>query len=41
MLDKTLKELEQAGRSVNFTDPHLLEVKEILSQTTTKVEEKM
>lgn len=41
MLDKTLNELEQAGRGVNLTDPHLYEVKEILSQTAKKVQQKI
>lgn len=41
MIDKTLKELEAAGRGVNLTDPHLLEVKEILDDTAKKVAQKI
>lgn len=41
MLDKTLNELQQAGRGVNFTDPHLPEVKEILSLAAEKVQRKI
>lgn len=33
MLDKTLKELEAAGKGVNLTHPNLVEVKEMLSKT--------
>lgn len=41
MIDKTLKELEEAGCSVNLTDPHLLEVKEVLDVTAKKVAHKI
>lgn len=37
MLDKTLNELSVAGRSVDLTDPHLYEVKEMLRQTAENV----
>lgn len=41
MLDEKLNELAEAGRAVNLTDPHLNEVKEILSQTAQNVQEKI
>lgn len=41
ILDKTLKELESAGRSVNLTDPNLTEVKEMLDETAKNVKKKI
>lgn len=41
MLEKTLNELKQAGRSVNLTKPHLYEVKEMLRQTAENVKQKI
>lgn len=41
MLDEKLNELAEGGRAVNMRDPHLCEVKEILSQTAQNVQEKI
>lgn len=41
MLEKTLNELSQAGRSVNLTDNNLREVKEMLHQTAENVRKKI
>lgn len=41
ILDKTLKELEAAGKGINLTDPKLAEVKDMLEQTAKCVQQKM
>lgn len=41
MLEKTLKELEQAGRGVNLTRAELIEVKEMLHTTAENIREKI
>lgn len=41
MLEKTLNELQAAGRGVNLKDPHLPEVKEMLRKTAKSVQAKI
>lgn len=41
MIDQTLNELAEAHRSINLTDPHLYEVKEMLRNTAKQVQEKI
>lgn len=41
ILDKTLKELESAGKGVNLKDPNLPEVKQMLDETATSVKQKI